>query len=206
MQNCCEPVPGIGLSSYINLIQASADIASAAGDLTNMAAPELAKDLAGQWMSWKGEAASVIKEGFSWISDDFASAFDNIGGYVTDIFGDASGEGLKSALTEKLKTYATEMLTKLFEQIGMPIRSAATSGTASGAATAIVDGAAMVFAVVGWIYTAYVVANLIIQIVYACEVEEYEMISNKQLGNCHHVGSYCKSEVLGASIEKREVY
>lgn len=84
----------------------------------------LAKDLAGQWMSLKGEAASVIKEGFSWIGDDFASAFDNIGGYVTDIFGDASGEGLKSALTEKLKTYATEMLTKLFEQMGMPIGSA----------------------------------------------------------------------------------
>ncbi len=206
MQNCCEPVPGIGLSDYITLIRASADVASAAGDLASMAAPDLAADLAGQWLSLKGEATSVVKEGLSWISDDFASAFDNIGGFTADIFGDSAGDGIMTMLEEKLKSYAKELLTDLFKEMGLPVAEGAGSTTASGAATAIVEGAAMVFAVVSWIYTAYVVANLVIQIVYSCETEEYEMISQKQLGNCHKVGSYCKSKVLGMCVEKREVY
>ena len=105
-----------------------------------------------------------------------------------------------------MKSYAKELLTDLFKEMGLPVAEGAGSTTASGAATAIVEGAAMVFAVVSWIYTAYVVANLVIQIVYSCETEEYEMISQKQLGNCHKVGSYCKSKVLGMCVEKREVY
>ena len=208
MQNCCEPVPGIGLNEYIALIKVSAKVNSAANSIaeTGSMAGTLAGDLAGQWVSLKGEAASVIKEGLSWISDDFASAFDNIGGFVTDVFGDSTSEGMISALENQLKDYAKELLTDLFKEMGLPVAEGAGATTASGAATAIVEGAAMVFAVVSWIYTAYVVANLIVQLVYACETEEYEMISQKQLGNCHKVGSYCKSKVLGMCIEKREVY
>ena len=109
------------------------------------------------------------------------------------------------ALEEKLKSYAKEMLTDLFKEMGLPITEA-SGATAGSAASAIVENVAMVFTVVSWIYTAYVVANLVIQIIYSCETEEYEMISQKQLGNCHKVGSYCKSKVLGMCVEKREVY
>ena len=208
MQNCCEPVPGIGLNEYIHLVKVTAKVNSAANSIaeTGSMAGTIAGDLAGQWVSLKGEAASVIKEGLSWISDDFASAFDNIGGFVTDVFGDSTSEGMISALENQLKDYAKELLTDLFKEMGLPVAEGAGATTASGAATMIVEGAAMVFAVVSWIYTAYVVANLIVQLIYSCETEEYEMISQKQLGNCHKVGSYCKSKVLGMCIEKREVY
>lgn len=205
MQNCCEPVPGIGIADYITLIRVSADVSSAAGDLASMAAPDLAKDLAGQWQNLKGEAASVVKDGLSWINEDFASAFDNIGGFTKDIFGETAGDGAMQALEEKLKSYAKDMLTNLFEEMGLPVGEMMGS-TAADAASAIVENAAMVFSVVSWVYTAYVVANLVIQIIYSCETEEYEMISQKQLGNCHKVGSYCKSKVLGMCVEKREVY
>lgn len=208
MQNCCEPVPGIGLSDYITLVKSMSKVNAAAnaiasnGKLDSM----LAEELAGQWVHLKGEAASVIKGGLSWISDDFSSAVDNIGGFVTDIFGDKTSEGLLTGLESQLKSYAQQLLTNIFEGMGVPVTGAAGTTTASTAATAVVEGAMMVFAVVSWIYTAYVVANLVIQIVYACETEEYEMISQKQLGNCHKVGSYCKSKVLGMCVEKREVY
>ena len=111
-----------------------------------------------------------------------------------------------TGLQNQLKQYAQQLLTQVFEGMGISGTTAGGSTVASSYATYVVEGAAQIFAVVSWIYTAYVVANLIIQIVYACETEEYEMISQKQLGNCHKVGSYCKSKVLGMCVEKREVY
>jgi len=55
-------------------------------------------------------------------------------------------------------------------------------------------------------YTAYVVAMMIIQIVWKCEEEEFELNAKRALNSCHQVGSYCKTKVLGACIEKRQIY
>ncbi|MDF5446992.1 conjugal transfer protein TraN, partial [Vibrio parahaemolyticus] len=41
---------------------------------------------------------------------------------------------------------------------------------------------------------------------YKCEEEEFTMNAKRALKNCTYVGSYCKSKVLGACIEKREAY
>jgi conjugal transfer mating pair stabilization protein TraN len=63
--------------------------------------------------------------------------------------------------------------------------------------------------VLGWImiaYTVYQIVMILIQIIWACEKEEFELNAQKQLKNCHQVGSYCNSKVLGTCIEKRESY
>lgn len=59
---------------------------------------------------------------------------------------------------------------------------------------------------VGWVYLAYQIANLIIQLVYKCEEEEYKTVSQRETKNCHYVGSYCKSKKLGICIVKQRSY
>lgn len=39
-----------------------------------------------------------------------------------------------------------------------------------------------------------------------CSAQEWELAQQKETGNCASIGSYCKRSVLGACIEKREVY
>ena len=63
-----------------------------------------------------------------------------------------------------------------------------------------------VISFVGWVYLAYQVANLIIQLVYKCEQSEYETVSQRDTKNCHYIGSYCKSKKLGLCIVKHRVY
>ena len=49
------------------------------------------------------------------------------------------------------------------------------------------------------IYTAYVMAKLIVQIAYQCEDNEFELAAKREMKTCHKVGSYRKSELLGLS-------
>ncbi len=47
---------------------------------------------------------------------------------------------------------------------------------------------------------------MVIQMVWKCEEEEFELNAKRALNSCTKVGSYCKTKVLGACIEKRESY
>jgi conjugal transfer mating pair stabilization protein TraN len=47
---------------------------------------------------------------------------------------------------------------------------------------------------------------LAIQLIWKCEDAEFEMNAQRELESCHYVGSYCKTEVLGQCIEKREAH
>jgi hypothetical protein len=40
----------------------------------------------------------------------------------------------------------------------------------------------------------------------ACEEDEFELGVKRELKSCHYVGSYCKSKVLTACIERRKAY
>jgi conjugal transfer mating pair stabilization protein TraN len=60
-----------------------------------------------------------------------------------------------------------------------------------------------------WVMTAYLiytVAVILIQLIWTCEQEEFELGPSGSLKSCHRVGSYCKSKVLGACIERRTAY
>ncbi|WP_252176773.1 conjugal transfer protein TraN [Endozoicomonas sp. 4G] len=68
------------------------------------------------------------------------------------------------------------------------------------------DTGAMYFGYVMAAYTAYVVAVMVVQMIYECETEEFELAAKKEVKSCTYVGSYCDNEVLGLCIEKREAY
>jgi len=58
-----------------------------------------------------------------------------------------------------------------------------------------------------WVMTAYMiytVAVILIQLIWTCEEDELELGAKRELKSCHYVGSYCKSKVLTACIERRK--
>jgi conjugal transfer mating pair stabilization protein TraN len=44
---------------------------------------------------------------------------------------------------------------------------------------------------------------ILIQLIWTCE-EEFELGAKRELRSCHDVGSYCKSKILTACIERRK--
>lgn len=219
VQNCCEPVGGIGIGTYITLIKATADLNSALDDMSKLKDGGMLKDIGSSWVDLKGDVSGVVKEGWSWVSENFSGFADNISG-LTDSISSAFTKlvDFKKEVMSQIQSKCQEIMTKIFKDCGMDSLGDAAAGSAvaggsdtaggqaASSAASVVQGAATIFTVVSWIYTAYVVATMVIQMVYACEDVEYETVSNNEMGNCHRIGTYCKSKVLGVCIEKRTTF
>ncbi|WP_425595324.1 conjugal transfer protein TraN [Morganella morganii] len=55
-------------------------------------------------------------------------------------------------------------------------------------------------------YMIYSVTMILIQLIWKCELSEFEMNAKRVLKSCHYVGSNRKSKFLGACVEKRQSY
>ncbi len=94
------------------------------------------------------------------------------------------------------------------------IASSAGGGPAFGAdgsiaANGVQFGGAIIGDALVWVgaaYAVYSIATTLIKIIYACETEEYQLDTDRQLKECHYVGSYCPQDVLGLCIEREERY
>ena len=214
--DCCESVPGVGIGTYIQLIRSMSNLDSGLNDLAKYDGLKdtVVSKWAGQYVELKGELVDLVTKS-DWYKNYFSTPLDNISGMVDKVVQPI--DAFVTQLKDQIKKKCEEILTKIFNKIGMgtptpglpaPEQTAEKGAeqVTQTAGEAFMSNAATVFTVVSWIYTAYVVATMIIQMVYACEDEEYELVSNRDMGNCHYVGSYCKSKVLGACVEKRKTY
>ena len=87
--------------------------------------------------------------------------------------------------------------------IGTTTAEAAGASAAEGALSSAIGSALMV---VGYVYMAYMIAKMVVSMVYACEEEEMKTVSSVAVKNCHYVGTYCDSKVLGVCIVKKKSY
>lgn len=211
VSDCCESQPGIGLGSYLSMIKSVADMDAAMNELAKEGTEGVLKDIAGQYVDITGPAKEVVKEGVDWITKPFTSYIENIKTGISDFMQPV--KDVVNQLLGELKQKCAEVLQQVFKEAGMDITGGVAGGgsTAAGQqsateATGMLAQGATVFSVVMAIYTAYVVATMIIQMVYKCTEDEYELVSQRELKNCHYIGSYCKSKKLGVCIEKRESY
>ena len=223
MQNCCKPIPGVGLFDYLMAFYSIMNLNSVQSGVKNVMGSVASSDalgsIAGSFSDLVSKGTETISGWFSGFSETFSSFSSNVSGMVKDTF-----DVLSSALewlTDFKKTIANEvkdLMMKVLEKAGIHFGEAAGSTAGSSAmqegqkklaeqgASSMTSGLGTAVTVIGWVYTAYVVFRLAVSIIYKCEDQEYEMLSKKQLGSCHHVGSYCKSKVFGMCIEKRDVY
>jgi len=206
--DCCEKPTNIGMADYLAMIMAVPKLDSA---LTSLEGGNAASSLIQS--SYQSIREPVMQQ-WSSVTKPFTSHMDNISGAIDEYVTTPLSE-LKTQMVDKLKG---EMKSILKEVMGSAAEDTATDAAATAAADAAADEAAEQMATAAienataflgaamTIYTAYVVAVAIVQMVYACEQEEFEMNAKRATDSCTYVGSYCKSKVLGSCIEKRKTF
>lgn len=193
--DCCKkPGSGVSLAQYITLLEKSRKAA--------MVVLGEGGALHGAWTKLTGP----ITDAWSSVTSYFASALDaNTASTPVRMMG---VEGLKQMAMKQTAQF-------LVDSFGAKTASMFfTNGTgslvnASGQVTGTLQlGGAVgtALSVVMWSYTAYVVAMLVIQIVWKCEKSELALGVKRKLKSAHYVGSYCATDVMDVCIEERRAY
>lgn len=196
--NCCEKPDGISLSDYVSLV---------------MAVPKL--DTAIMSIG-KDSSFKIIKSGYEALREPIVGAFQEISKPFTGLLDNVTGaidsvKGAIDGVLDQLKEKMVDMFNQVFGNVAAETGAGAAGGVAAGPAAEqageqIVNNIGSALSVIGNIYTIYSVTMLAIKMIYKCTEKELELNVQRVLKNTHYIGSYCKSEFLGACIEKRETY
>lgn len=225
MQNCCAvDAPTPSLSDYMALTSGAYKLAKNT---------ELGRDLIHQGTGYWNSATDAVSSLGDEIARPFVSAFDSFastysGGSsvasgtsaaadlaadaVTSIAAEgATSAGMASAVqgmtqgamqwaadalgSEVLYGTAESIFTASSEGIGVVLNEAALGG--------LVGDLVAVASVIGWIYLAYQIVNILVQLIWPCTEDEFKLASDKQLKMCHFIGSESKKQ-LGVTISKTE--
>lgn len=196
--NCCEKPSGISLADYVGLV---------------LAVPKL--DTAIMSIG-KDSSFKIIKSGYEALREPIVGAFQEISKPFTGLLDNVTGaidsvKGAIDGVLDQLKEKMVDMFNQVFGNVAAETGAGAAGGVAAGPAAEqageqIVNNIGSALSVIGNIYTIYSVTMLAIKMIYKCTEKELELNVQRVLKNTHYIGSYCKSEFLGACIEKRETY
>lgn len=203
VQDCCDVPTNTSPGTYINALFMMSKLDSSLMALENNSV------IKGAYQTLREPIANTVSE----VTKPFTSYAENIGGSVTEFFEPVTTfvDNLKQQIKDAIVDTINDMVGDTAANMGA---DAATSAAADQATDQLAEstGEAVVQnvgAAAGYLmaaYTAYVVAVMVIQMLYECEEQEFELAAKKDTKSCHYVGSYCADEVLGACIEKRESY
>ncbi|MBB1465876.1 conjugal transfer mating pair stabilization protein TraN [Vibrio sp. SG41-7] len=194
-QDCCEKPSGLSMGDYLTLMMSVPKLDGAIMALDSGSA------IKGAYQAIRDPAIS----GWTEITKPFTSYMENITGAI---------DNFTKPITDLAKEAIQALKDEIAKITGKAIGNASATGSAgvpAGASEGMMEQmvgqqAASILSGIMAAYTAYVVAMMIIQIVWKCEEEEFELNAKRALNSCHQVGSYCKTKVLGACIEKRQTY
>ena len=211
VQDCCENEMPIGMAPYLGMIQGKSR-----GD--SMLTP---MEESGSWVGDAGEAVghgawSSVSQigqvgwGVAGYLNQFSSYVENINSWK-DIYlpsMDVMIAHAKTMLTNYIKNLLSDLLTEAGKMIGEFVGSSSAAGgaAAQGGAQGAMATAGAALGVIAAIYAAYCLAVMIIQAVYKCTEEEMKLVSMRDVGNCHYIGSYCANKKLGLCIKKMRSY
>ena len=204
--DCCADVQGVSLASYLELAFAVASLAGAMGSL------DPNNPLRGGWEVLASPGAAT----WDWIGGQFTSLLNGVTGTTTPAAGSEAAMGLLGAAQQymlrataqwTLDTFGPAAANALFTVNGGA--AVAADGTLAAGYTQLGGLAAAAGAALFWVgiaYTAYQVAMLAAQIIWACEDEELELAVKRELKQCRSLGSYCSLDSPLGCIEARRGY
>jgi len=195
VSDCCEKPTNISLADYLMLIMAVPKLDGAVMGLTDGNA------LKGAYQVLREPAL----QGWTEVTKPFTSYIENVSGAVDSFFQPV--EQFVDQLIDELKQQVKEVMMDVMKSAGQDAATEQAAVAASEqAAEAMMETATTWLSTAMTIYTVYVVSMVLIQMIYKCEEKEFTMNAKRALKNCSYVGSYCKSDVLGVCIEKRQAY
>lgn len=203
-QDCCDMPTGLSALDYVQGIMAmykanKALMAVKGGSATGV--------VGGYQHMSKG-----VTKAFSSVTEPFASNIENVTGAVKNFT--APVTDVVNQTVQQIKDYIANSIDALFEKISgdLVASGAATTGGAVATEPAKdqakqevtkkvseqIAGAANVLMTA---YTAYVVTMMVIQTIYKCEQEEFELAPKRDTKNCTYIGQRKVS-----LLEKKQVY
>lgn len=194
--DCCEAPESVSIFDYVNLTMNTLKMTSSLEALNRT----------GSLFSpgyWAAGSNAVMAAGTSVVKGQWGSVVDA----ATGAFEKTLSGTLEQTALSKLQTWLMQKAYDAMVEMGAGAAADAVFATgADGAVTGLGANAAMVLNIIGWVYMVYVIVDLLINIIWECEEKEFELGAKKETRQCHFVGSYCASEVLGSCVEKREAY
>lgn len=149
----------------------------------------------GQWTS--GVSSSV---GQMWqrVTEPLTSVYESVTGNVSKLIGSTTVEGGGSAAateltkdglqTGGLAAIKQQLMNKAYDMLPNAIRDFVFDKTASAAGQAVFSSAVTNFMlalnVIGWIYTAYQITKMLLEMLLACDQKEMEASIHKNQGAC----------------------
>ncbi len=201
MQDCCKAPVKPSLADYISMTTKMIQMDALTGQVWGMESYTGVWDIASTWTSATADSAwSAIQGEFISPADVVAQGGD---GAVSTAMSGVAQSMMQYTNQFLLDAFGPEVASMFFQDAGLAAGQAATGELVASNAMANV-GAALT--VIYYAYLAYVVFNLLVGIVFACEDEEMDLAMKKELLSTHYIGSYCATKVLGACIEKRRSY
>ncbi len=204
VQDCCDVPTNTSVGTYINAMFQIAKLDTGLMSLENGNAVKSA------YQTFREPIAKTISN----VTEPFTSYAENISGSTSQLFEPVTQfiDGIKQEIKDAIVNTINDMLGEAATNMGADAATAAAADQAvdqaaqETAGEAIVENIAGAANVLMTVYTAYVVAVMVIQILYECEEDEFTLAAKKDTKSCTHVGSYCADEILGACVEKRESY
>lgn len=199
MQDCCKaPVP-VSLGDYIALTEKMLTMDGLTAELG------LIDGYSGVWQPVKDLASEAVDAAYNTIQSTFSSAADVAAGAAEEgltkgLFAEVKQQVMQYAYDFMIDQFGEEVAKMFFQEVALQ------NGAQEIALSAQMQAAGQALMYVYYVYLAYVVFTLLVNIVYACTEEEMDLATKRDLLSTHYLGSYCKTKVLGACIEKRQAY
>ena len=200
--NCCETPDGVSLADYLSLVFAMGKIDNALMGLDTGSA------LRGSWETLRGPVASAWSE----VTRSFTSVANNLMGKTAADATDAAAQLSLDAFKQALMQQTAQWVAEVFGEAAANALFTVNGGAAfvgGSLQTGTIQLGGLIGTALAWVmvaYMIYMVAVILIQLIWTCEQEELELGAKRELRSCHHVGSYCKSKLLTACIERRTAY
>lgn len=198
MQDCCESPVATTLGDYITLTRHMMNMDAMTGEVFGMENYSGVWEMASNWGSAAADSAWSVVQG------KFVSPAD----VVAQAGNEGMVEGAVSTMAQSMMSYTNSFLTSTFgpEVASMFFKTTVSNGVSTIGPSAQMAAVGNALMYCYYAYLAYVVFNLLVNIIFECEEEEFDLAMKVELLSAHYIGTYCKTDVLGLCIEKRKSY
>ena len=207
--DCCDQPVDVSWIQYLQLSYYTLKIADAVSVK------------AGMFEQGKGifdMGSELMTNAIDTITRPAISAFNSlVGSAGTESAQQATEAGLSGLMNQAIGALTKQVAQWTLDTFGpaatnLIFESAASGGgaavTSSGLATSVQLSSTIVSAisVVGYAYMAYQIANILVNIIWACTPDEFKLAVKKETKLAVHISSWCETKFLGVCIEKRSSY
>jgi len=160
-------------------------------------------DVPGAWAAVRDFASST----WSTITEPFTSAW----GSLAQSYGGAAVDEIENfslaELKQELMQETAKFVSNAFGQQVADIFFTQTVNQQTGEeVTTLSEGFSTALSVIMWVYTIYVIVNVLVHMIWKCEQQEFELSARKQMHDCTFVGTYCAESTPLGCIEIKQAY